>query len=35
MLGLKIDSDCENMYDKPLGEIAKVIITFDLELSQY
>ena len=23
MLGLKIDPDCENMYDKPLGEIAK------------
>ena len=23
MLGLKIDSDCENIYDRPLGEIAK------------
>ena len=23
MLGLKIDLDCENMYDKPLGEIAR------------
>ena len=22
MLGLKIDSDCENIYDKPLGKIA-------------